>query len=273
MYADYFGTAYFTSSDFVANTATNGGAAYSSEATVHFYNSTFYGNLASTGAGLYSHRSSNHLDHTIIAFGGPGEAVYCSDAAYAPTLWCSDIYGNAGGDWVGCIAGLYPGNGNMWEDPKFCCGPRGDLRIDFWSPCQACSESPYGLIGNHGTGCRGNRCERWMERDGLASILEQQLGGGTEFRVLPPVPNPFNPSTEIAYSIPAGSEPSQVIMKVYNATGRAVATLVDEDLGGGMYSVIWDGRDRDGTEVASGIYFYRITWNGRSETKRMVLLK
>ncbi|MCK4547992.1 MAG: T9SS type A sorting domain-containing protein [Candidatus Eisenbacteria sp.] len=274
-FADGGAVTYFTSTDFIGNTASSGGgAAYSSGAYTHFYNSTLYGNSASMGAGLYSDYSYDYLDHSIIAFSPSGEAVACSDPGYSsPSAWCTDIYGNAGGDWVGCIASQYPGQGNMSEDPMFCCGERGNLRIDYFSPCQACDESPYALIGNHGTGCRGNRCERWGARDDLASVLEEQLGGGTEFRILSPAPNPFNPSTEIAYSIPAGSEPSRVTMKVYDATGRAVTTLIDEDRAGGMYSITWNGRDHNGAEVASGVYFYRTTWNGKSQTQRMVLLK
>ena len=62
-------------------------------------------------------------------------------------------------------------------------------------------------------------------------------------------------------------------MSIYDATGREVTTLVDADEGPGAYHVIWDGRDHKGNEVASGVYFYRICWNGRSQTRRMVLLK
>jgi len=64
-----------------------------------------------------------------------------------------------------------------------------------------------------------------------------------------------------------------VILSVYTATGREVTTLVDQVQGPGEYRVVWDGRDQKGAEVASGVYFYRLTWNGSSETRRMVLLK
>ncbi len=87
------------------------------------------------------------------------------------------------------------------------------------------------------------------------------------------VPNPFNPITEITYGIPAGHAPSRVEMSVYDPLGRKVRTLVDADHGPGTYSAVWDGRDHNGVTVASGIYFYRLTWNGNTETKRMVLLK
>ena len=86
-------------------------------------------------------------------------------------------------------------------------------------------------------------------------------------------PNPFNPITEIRYGIPVGASMSRVVMHVYDATGREVTTLVDAEQGPGTYRVVWEGRDRRGNEVASGVYFYRITWNGKSETRRMVLLK
>jgi predicted outer membrane repeat protein len=267
--------AYYYSSDFIGNTATNGGAVYASYGHWEVMNSTLYGNSATLGGGLYTNDGYGYISHSIFSFSPSGEAIYCDNSSdsYIPSLWCTDIYGNAGGDWVGCIADQYSSSGNISEDPMFCCAPRGNLRIDHWSPCQACSEGGGNLIGNHGTGCRGNRCEHWNSRDALASVLMEQLGGGAEFRVLSPAPNPFNPSTEIAYSIPAGAEPSRVTMKVYDAAGRAVVTLVDEDLGGGMYSAVWNGRDRNGIEVASGVYFYRTTWNGQSETLRMVLLK
>ncbi len=86
-------------------------------------------------------------------------------------------------------------------------------------------------------------------------------------------PNPFNPVTEITYGIPAGSAPARVVMHVYDLSGRKVTTLVDTNRGPGTHHVTWDGRDHKGAEVASGVYFYRITWNGESETRRMVLLK
>jgi hypothetical protein len=86
-------------------------------------------------------------------------------------------------------------------------------------------------------------------------------------------PNPFNPVTEIAYAIPAGSGASRVVMSVYDVMGREVVTLVDADQTPGTYTVAWDGRDQRGSEVASGVYFYRVSWNGESETRRMVLLK
>ncbi|MDD4050487.1 MAG: FlgD immunoglobulin-like domain containing protein, partial [candidate division Zixibacteria bacterium] len=68
-------------------------------------------------------------------------------------------------------------------------------------------------------------------------------------------PNPFNPTTTIAYSIP---EACDVKVMVYNVLGQVVTTLVDEHKAPGEYAVTWDGNDADGRPVASGMYFYQM---------------
>jgi len=87
------------------------------------------------------------------------------------------------------------------------------------------------------------------------------------------VPNPFNPVTAISYAIPPGGGPDRVTLTVYNCLGQRVKTLVDTGQPAGFYSVAWDGTDEKYLAVASGVYFYRLAWNGKAETKRMVLLK
>ncbi len=107
----------------------------------------------------------------------------------------------------------------------------------------------------------------------MTGIEETAARAPTSFYLGAAVPNPFNPVTEISYGIPTGAVPSRVILKVYDSAGRLVTTLSDAERGAGTYRATWTGTDHKGTPVASGVYFYRIEWNGRSETKRMVLLK
>jgi hypothetical protein len=83
-------------------------------------------------------------------------------------------------------------------------------------------------------------------------------------------PNPFNPMTVIRYSL---SQRSQVSIAIFNILGQEVTTLVDKTQPAGAYETIWDGIDRSGQRVGSGIYFYRITAGDFSETRKMVLLK
>jgi len=86
-------------------------------------------------------------------------------------------------------------------------------------------------------------------------------------------PNPFNPDTDIRYQIPDCRYPSHTTLTIYNILGQEVRVLVDEIQEPGLYTVTWDGRDRLGHEVPSGIYFYRIQANEFTATKRMVLMK
>ena len=83
-------------------------------------------------------------------------------------------------------------------------------------------------------------------------------------------PNPFNPSTTIKFDIPKGGD---VKLSVYNVRGQLVKNLVDSNLPAGAHSVVWSGVDNQNRSVASGVYFYRIETDGRTENRRMVLMK
>ncbi len=83
-------------------------------------------------------------------------------------------------------------------------------------------------------------------------------------------PNPFNPMTTIAYSLP---EAAHVIVRVYSVAGKVVATLKDGVEGAGQRSVVWDGTNDRGQSVGSGIYFCSMTAGEFSDRKMMVLLK
>jgi flagellar hook assembly protein FlgD len=64
-----------------------------------------------------------------------------------------------------------------------------------------------------------------------------------------------------------------VKLSVFDVRGRLVARLVDEPKGSGSYTVTWNGRNRYGAEVGTGVYFYRLQWNSQTISRRMVLLK
>jgi hypothetical protein len=84
-------------------------------------------------------------------------------------------------------------------------------------------------------------------------------------------PNPFNPVTQIDYSIRDGGP---VLIEIYNVAGRVVRTLLDAELeAGASCSVIWDGLNQNGERCASGVYFYRIVAPGFTASRKMVLLK
>ena len=85
-------------------------------------------------------------------------------------------------------------------------------------------------------------------------------------------PNPFNPSTTVSFSVPEGKN-AHVSLNIYDIRGKLVRTLVDEAKDAGSYSVLWNGVDSRGLNVASGVYFYRLAAGEFNQTRKMVLLK
>jgi len=83
-------------------------------------------------------------------------------------------------------------------------------------------------------------------------------------------PNPFNPTTEIAYSL---SERGHVTLAVYDVLGRRVRTLVDRREDAGVHKARWNGLDDDGRSVPSGVYFYRMRAGSFVCTRKMVLIR
>ncbi|MDO9576360.1 MAG: FlgD immunoglobulin-like domain containing protein, partial [Candidatus Cloacimonadales bacterium] len=82
-------------------------------------------------------------------------------------------------------------------------------------------------------------------------------------------PNPFNPTTTIAFSL---KEDSQVILEVYNVKGESIKQLVSDQLSAGQHSVVWNGTDNSGKPVSSGIYFYKLRSKNFSSTRKMILM-
>ncbi len=83
-------------------------------------------------------------------------------------------------------------------------------------------------------------------------------------------PNPFNPSTNIAYSI---VEPGNINITVFNTKGQLVKTLVNESKETGDYAVTWNGTDKSNKPVSSGIYYYKMRVGSFTSTKKMILMK
>ncbi|MFQ5637200.1 MAG: choice-of-anchor D domain-containing protein, partial [bacterium] len=95
-----------------------------------------------------------------------------------------------------------------------------------------------------------------------------------EYRLSQNYPNPFNPTTTIQIDIPdRNSDAVQVQLRVYNLLGELVRVLVDERKAPGRYLVEWDGKDRTGKWVPSGVYFYQLLAGDVQQTKRMTVLQ
>ncbi len=84
-------------------------------------------------------------------------------------------------------------------------------------------------------------------------------------------PNPFNPTTVIEYEI---IRPGRLELAVFDISGRLVRLLFEGELPQGRYSETWDGRDRSGRAVASGMYLYRLKgWGATQKTRKMILIR
>lgn len=83
-------------------------------------------------------------------------------------------------------------------------------------------------------------------------------------------PNPFNPETVISFNMPENGFAS---VKVYNAKGQLVKTLLNSNLEKGQKSIVWNGTDNNNNQTSSGIYFYKVEAAGQSVMNKMVLVK
>ena len=83
-------------------------------------------------------------------------------------------------------------------------------------------------------------------------------------------PNPFNPRTTIRYQL---GQAEQARLVVYNILGREVAELATGQHAAGWHEVVWDGRDRAGRLVASGVYLYRLITPTHQQSQTMLLVK
>lgn len=101
----------------------------------------------------------------------------------------------------------------------------------------------------------------------LLNILSQIP---SEFALGQNYPNPFNPITRLDYLLPRRSD---VSIRVYNMLGQEIITLLEQEQSYGQYSVLWNGLDRSGKQVASGVYFTELKAGSIRKTRKMLLLK
>jgi len=121
-------------------------------------------------------------------------------------------------------------------------------------------------------GLIGSKCDYFLPPDTIIEegLLERNAAVPTQFMLYPNRPNPFNPSTTINYDL---AENSAVVLEIYNILGERVNTLVDSYQPAGRYEIVWNGRDVNGRNVASGIYLYRLRAGSFIATKKMSLIK
>jgi hypothetical protein len=106
-------------------------------------------------------------------------------------------------------------------------------------------------------------------RDLVRVGIEDGIEVPQSFTLSQNYPNPFNAQTRIDFSTEGGN----TALEIFDITGARVASLMQDNLRAGAYSVIWDGRNQSGNTVSSGTYFYRLKDDSGVKTMRMTLLK
>lgn len=259
VYAEIYAAPTFRECTFSGNVAglTGGGIFGFAGCIIELISCTFYGNQAGEGAGLYFwDHCYPKLHNTIVAFNEQSEGFYC-DETCEPYLTCSDIYGNAGGDWVGYIADQFGIEGNISVDPLFCDAPLGDFGLDSRSPCLLEHNPECGQIGAWGLGCV------------FSDVFDPPLQAQIRFRCLP---NPLRPGDAVRYAVGTAPSGSAVRLSVYDLTGREIRVLRDQQQSAGEYQAAWDGCDAAGVAVRSGVYFYTLTQGAARESRAVVFV-
>ncbi|MDP8269242.1 MAG: T9SS type A sorting domain-containing protein [Candidatus Tenebribacter davisii] len=200
-----------------------------------------------------------------------GDGIYCSwNSSFSFTnsiVWnnsLDDIYIVSGG----VVAATYSdipeitGEGNIYIDPLFIDSGSGDYHLQSVSPCidagdPASPFDPDSTIADMG-------CFYFDQLVGINnyqySIIDFQLSNH---------PNPFNPSTTISFSF---KEASTINLSVYNIKGQKIRTLIHNESIQGSHSLVWYGDNDLGKAVSSGIYYYKLNVNGKTEAVRKCLL-
>tara|TARA_Y100001970_G_scaffold257211_1_gene335680 strand:- start:261 stop:608 length:348 start_codon:yes stop_codon:yes gene_type:complete len=115
-----------------------------------------------------------------------------------------------------------------------------------------------------------------MHRDGhfisnldALDILDEVID--YEFALYKAYPNPFNPTTTIEFEVPYSMD---IVLNVYDISGKLVKTLVNDIKNIGKHSVVWDGKNENGKNVANGMYIYKLISNQNlSISNKMILMK
>jgi hypothetical protein len=261
---EYYCSPTFSHCVFAGNSASNGGGVgVKDDSFLQMISCTFSANSSGNlGGGVFcGEESSVSADNCIIAFSQDGRALYWDGTGTEPVLTCCDLYGNADGDWVGPIADQYGVNGNISEDPLFCDPENDDYHLHEDSPCAPAQQPVCGLIGAFDAGCYSgipDRRDPSVPKEALLSVW----------------PNPFRDGPSILYEIPGGPGTYlPVLLRVYDAAGRHVRTLVESPQPAGRHVTDWDGLDAEGRALEPGIYFCRMQAGDKVLTCKIVIVR
>jgi len=199
--------------------------------------------------------SSRFIPDSVYAYAGDGGSDFIDSASKKLNIWAIWKDSLSPGD--GIIATIYFTTGSGWNAAKAV--PLDSTSYDVNPGIVLSSLDGYELD-----------FEFQKAPTGIREIEEPGADHPDAFGLSQNYPNPFNPQTIIRFTLPSDA---RVKIEIFNILGQKVKNLVDQELSAGVKEISWDGKDSQGTEVGSGIYFYRIKTREFTEVRRMVLLK
>jgi hypothetical protein len=269
------------------NTASLGGGIYeSSGGVLYMENNTIAFNetdlTSGWGGGLISWEDTLYISNTI--FWGNTSAhgsQICLPATTNPNTtiisYCNIQFGQDS-IYLGPIAILEWGPGNIDTDPLFESGPLGDYHLSYGSPCIDAGnpaweyndpEDPFnpgyalwpamGTTRNDMGAFGGGGVNYWL------GVEEEESSSPEAGLVLKSFPNPFSSSCTVCFQL---EHPSDVVLSVFDLSGRLVETLVDEVVPAGMYSEYLDGSD-----LCSGMYLIRLVAGEHAASRRCIIIR
>lgn len=192
------------------------------------------------------------ITRCIIAGATAGQGLWCLSST--PTVACTDIWGNAGGD---ALCGV-DGGGNFSADPLFCGTAGYEYNLGTGSPCAAGARpgQPCNglLVGANASGCGASAAP--------VPMVAALAAGNT--------PNPFNPLTTIWFEL---REAGPVTLSIHDLRGAQVLTRTWDRAQAGRTEFVWQGLDEEGRALPSGVYLYRVGTDGTFVSRRMSLIR
>ncbi len=234
-----------------------GGISARNEVEPHILNTTIVGNSTgelSSSALVSSYFANPIVENCTIAF-HEGGGIWAGSHYDIPTVLCSDVFGNEGGNYSGAIADQTGINGNISENPLFCDLSEWVLTLANESPCLPDNNDCGVLMGALGADCTVT---------GLGELPAEML------RPIRCFPNPFNPQTTIHFELPTATEVSITILDI---AGRRVRRLFEGTRNEGVHQITWNGRSDTGEALPSGIYLVKLEAGKLEQSDKLTLIR
>lgn len=201
------------------------------------------------------------IQNGVSVFDGSAWTAYSTADGLADNNIASIAVNPLSGIWVGTAGGLSRFDGATWITPAGAedLGPVGTVAVDSFNIVWAAIKD-FRLAKYDGFG--------WTTYNSPATPKTSVSEGAehpASFGIRTVSPNPFNPSTEIEFTL---DRPGKTVLSVYSVTGQRVETLTDGMMNAGMHRVVWSAAGR-----ASGIYFVTLESGGNRDIRKVTFMK